>query len=206
MPSLLHVTYFPNVAHMAVMLQSDAYIFECHDTYLKQTYRNRTCIYAANGKLQLNIPVIHSQNNRQLYKDVMIKSEENWQANHLKSLESAYRKSPFFEFYIDDISALFKMEATNLFNFNLKCLEVIFDCIQLPFTTKFTETFIHHPNNLKDFRNLVYCKKEVVQHFEPYTQVFDNKHGFIGNLSILDLLFNEGPNTANYLKSLQVKL
>lgn len=206
MPSLLHVTYFPNLAHMAIMLQSDGYIFEAQDTYLKQTYRNRTCINAANGKLQLNIPVIHSQNNRQLYKDVIIKSEENWQANHLKSLESAYRKSPFFEFYIDDISALFITEATNLFNFNLKCLEVIFECLQLPFIPKLTETFIHHPNNLKDFRSLVYCKKEVIQHFESYTQVFDNKHGFIGNLSILDLLFNEGPNTVNYLKSLQVKL
>jgi hypothetical protein len=206
MPSLLHVTYFPNVAHMAVMLQADGYIFEAQDTYLKQTYRNRTCIYAANGKLQLNIPVIHSQNNRQLYKDVMIKSEEKWQINHLKSLESAYRKSPFFEYYIDDISVLFEKEVNNLFIFNLKCLEVIFECLQLPFIPKFTETFIHHPNNQTDFRSLVYCKKEVVQHFEPYTQVFDDKHGFIGNLSILDLLFNEGPNTVNYLKSLQVKL
>lgn len=206
MPSLLHVTYFPNVAHMAIMLQADGYIFETQDTYLKQTYRNRTCIYAANGKLQLNIPVIHSQNNRQLYKDVMIKSEEKWQINHLKSLESAYRKSPFFEYYIDDISVLFEMEVNNLFGFNLKCLEVIFECLQLPCNFKFTESFEHHPRGIKDFRSLVCCKKEVEQQFDPYTQVFEGKHQFIGNLSILDLLFNEGPNTVNYLKPLQVKL
>lgn len=205
MSSLLHLTYFPNVAHMAVMLKNNECFIEAHDTYLKQTYRNRTCIYAANGKLQLNIPVIHSQNNRQLYKDVVIKSEENWQINHLKSLESAYRKSPFFEYYIDDISVLFEMEAQNLFSFNLKCLEVIFECLQLPCNFKFTERFEHHPMNIENFRSLVYCKKEVEQNFDAYTQVFEEKHGFIGNLSILDLLFNEGPNTVNYLKALRVK-
>lgn len=205
MSSLLHLTYFPNVAHLAVMLKNNECFIEAHDTYLKQTYRNRTCIYAANGKLQLNIPVIHSQNNRQLYKDVVIKSEENWQINHLKSLESAYRKSPFFEYYIDDISVLFEMEAQNLFSFNLKCLEVIFECLQLPCNFKFTERFEHHPMNIENFRSLVYCKKEVEQNFDAYTQVFEEKHGFIGNLSILDLLFNEGPNTVNYLKALRVK-
>lgn len=205
MSSLLHLTYFPNVAHMAVMLKNNECFIEAHDTYLKQTYRNRTCIYAANGKLQLNIPVIHSQNNRQLYKDVVIKSEENWQINHLKSLESAYRKSPFFEYYIDDILVLFEMEAQNLFSFNLKCLEVIFECLQLPYNFKFTERFEHHPKEIEDFRSLVYCKKEVQQNFDSYTQVFEDKHGFIGNLSILDLIFNEGPNTVNYLKALRVK-
>lgn len=205
MSSLLHLTYFPNVAHMAVMLKNNVCFFEAHDTYLKQTYRNRTCIYAANGKLQLNIPVIHSQNNRQLYKDVVIKSEEKWQINHLKSLESAYRKSPFFEYYIDDISVLFKIEAQNLFSFNLKCLEVIFECLQLPFSVKFTEIFEHHPLGIDDYRSLVYCKKEVQQNFDIYTQVFEDKHGFIGNLCVLDLLFNEGPNTVNYLKASEVK-
>lgn len=204
MPTLIHLSYFPNVAQVAAILQGNGLVIEAQDTYLKQTYRNRTCIYGTNGKLQLNIPVIHSQNNRQLYKDVLMKFEEPWQKTHLKSLESAYRKSPFFEYYIDDISVLFELREHNLFNFNLACLQVIFECLQLPLNYNLTETFEHQHLGLDDFRSLVYCKKEVAQEFPTYIQVFDEKHGFLENLSILDLLFNEGPAAVNYLETLNI--
>lgn len=201
MAALLHLTYFPNIAHMAVMLQSDEIYFEYCDTYMKQTYRNRCCVMAANGLLQLNIPVIHSQKNRRLYRNVEVSHVEQWQNNHLKSLESAYRKSPFFEYYIDDLAPLFKLKVNNLYDFNLACLKKIFECLQLPLNYKLTETYTSTNKSHTDYRNLVFCKKEIKQSFQDYIQVFNEKHNFIGNLSILDLLFNEGPNTVNYIKS-----
>nr|WP_321226443.1 WbqC family protein [uncultured Psychroserpens sp.] len=206
MNSLLHPTYFPNVAHFVAMLNADNIVFEACDNYQKQTYRNRTSIYGANGKLDLNIPVVYSQKNRQLYKDIKIFNSENWQSQHLKSLESAYRTSPFFEFYIDDLMPLFTSEEENLMNFNFKCLELIFECLQLPFNYTVTKTFELEPKLVMDARLLANSRKEIPQKFKPYAQVFDDKHGFLDNISILDLLFNEGPNTELYLKSQTLNL
>ncbi len=136
MKVLIHPTYFPSIAHFVAMVKAESIVFEISDNYQKQTYRNRATIYGANGKLDLNIPVHYTQKNRQLYKDVTISNIDNWQDLHLKSLESAYRASPFYEFYIDDLKPLFKTEAQDIMAFNLKCLEAVFECIQLPFEYK----------------------------------------------------------------------
>ena len=201
---LIHPTYFPNIAHFSVMLQHEGFCFEVCDNYTKQTYRNRTCIYGANGLLQLNIPVKHSQKNRQLYKDVKIANDTKWQSLHLKSLQSAYRTSPFYEYYEDELQHLFELKADYLMDFNFKCLEVISDCLQIELSSN---TSTHYDNSVDrslDYRPLVNCKKEIEQNLESYTQVFSEKHGFINNLSILDLLFNEGPNAVTYLEAQQI--
>lgn len=198
---LLHPTYFPNIAHFVAMVHADNVIFEVEDNFLKQTYRNRTYIYGANGKLALNIPVVHTQKNRQKYKDVKIFNEETWQNQHWKSLLSAYRTSPFFEYYEDELHPLFHTKVEFLMDFNFKCFETICDCLQLEFNTSKTKTYEKEPENIDDFRFLVNAKKELLQPFETYTQVFQEKHGFITNLSVLDLLFNEGPNALNYLET-----
>ena len=202
---IVHPTYFPNIAHFVAMVKASEVAFEMEDSFLKQTYRNRTYIYGANGKLALNIPVVHSQKNRQKYRDVKIFNEEKWQDIHLKSLLSAYRTSPFFEYYEDDIRPLFEQKQEYIMDFNLKCFDVICDCLQLDLNISKTETYKKEPEGKTNFRFLVNAKKETPQNFEPYTQVFSNKHGFIPNLSILDLLFNEGPNTLNYLESQTIK-
>lgn len=201
MMTLLHPVYFPNVAHFVAMVQAEHLVFEVCDNYQKQTYRNRASIFGANGKLDLNIPVIYSQKNRQSYQNVEIFNTENWQIQHLKSLESAYRTSPFFEFYIDDLLPLFQMETSMIMDFNFKCIEVIFDCLQLPLSYSKTERFDLEPTAIIDARSLANSRKGIQQNFKSYAQVFDDKHGFLSNLSILDLLFNEGPNTELYLKS-----
>lgn len=201
MKVLIHPTYFPSIAHFVAIANADDLVFEMDDNFLKQTYRNRSYIYGANGKLTLNIPVVHSQKNRQKYRDVKIFNEENWQSLHWKSLLSAYRTSPFFEYYEDELQPLFEMKADFILDFNLKCFETITDCLQLDINTSKTETYQSAPEDTTDFRFLVHAKKEQPQNFEKYTQVFGNKHGFISNLSILDLLFNEGPNALNYLES-----
>ena len=199
MTSLLYPTYFPNIAHFWAIVNADSVYFEVCDNYQKQSYRNRTEIYGANGKLALTVPVSYTQKNRQLYKDVKIANEEQWQLQHLKSLQSAYSMSPFFEFYIDDLMPLFEEQFDYILDFNLKCFEVLLNSIQLNLTPKHTKTFEKEPTGKTDYRNLVKRNFEVIS-FQPYTQVFTEKHGFIPNLSILDLLFNEGPNTELYLK------
>ncbi|GGZ78537.1 WbqC family protein [Algibacter mikhailovii] len=201
MSIIVHPTYFPSIAHYVAMANTDEVCFETDDNFLKQTYRNRCYIYGANGKMGLNIPVIHSQKNRQKYKDVKIFNDDNWQSNHWKSLLSAYRTSPFFEYYEDDLKPLFHEKADYILDFNFKCLEVINACLQLEVKASKTRQYNKDIVDKTDFRFLVHAKKEVNQAFEKYTQVFSNKHGYISNLSILDLLFNEGPNSLNYLES-----
>lgn len=201
MDILIHPTYFPNIANFSAIAQSAQVTFEVADNFVKQTYRNRTYIYGANGKLLLNIPVVYSQKNRQKYRDVKIFNEEKWQLQHWKSLESAYRTSPFFEFYEDELKPLFFEEAELLLDFNLKCYQTICECLQLELKTEHTTTFEKELKSKTDLRYLVNAKNEPTFNFETYTQVFSNKHGFIPNLSILDLLFNEGPNALNYLES-----
>ncbi|WP_345192112.1 WbqC family protein [Algibacter agarivorans] len=198
---ILHPTYFPNIAHFVAIANADHVEFEVDDNFLKQTYRNRTYIYGANGKLGLNVPVIHSQKNRQKHRNVKIFNEENWQSLHWKSLLSAYRTSPFFEYYEDELQPLFTEKTEYILDFNLKCFEVICDCLQLELNTSKTVTYQKSIENKMDFRFLVNAKKEHPQDYDTYTQVFNSKYGFIPNLSILDLLFNEGPNALNYLES-----
>ena len=107
----------------------------------------------------------------------------------------------FFEYYEDELRALFNEKADYLLDYNFKCLETIFDCLQLELKFSKNTSYEKIAANKTDYRFLVQAKKEIPQQFEPYTQVFNNKHGFIANLSILDLLFNEGPNSLNYLES-----
>lgn len=197
MKGLIHPTYFPNLSHFVVMINSEILFLEVCDNYQKQTFRNRTEIYGANGKLALTVPVNYTQKNRQLYKDVKIANEDKWQQLHLKSLESAYRMSPFFEYYIDDLLPLFKTKFNFILDLNLTCLEIIKDCMQLDFSYFKTEQF-EIETQLLDYRQLVNRKSEPIT-TTAYQQVFTEKHGFIGNLSILDLLFNEGPNSELYL-------
>ncbi|MDB2462496.1 WbqC family protein [Algibacter sp.] len=198
---VIHPTYFPSIANFVAIANAEDIMFEVDDNFLKQTYRNRAYIYGANGKLGLNIPVIHSQKNRQKYRDVKVFNEDNWQILHWKSLLSAYRTSPFFEYYEDELQHLFTEKADFLLDFNLKCFEVISDCLQLELNISKTESYQKNLTDKIDFRHLVHAKKEPLYAFESYTQVFNSKHGYIPNLSILDLLFNEGPNALSYLEA-----
>lgn len=201
---LLHSTYFPNIANFVALAKAKTTVFEVCDNYQKQTYRNRAYIYGANGKLALNVPVNYTQKNRQLFKDVRIANDSKWQSIHWKSLESAYKTSPFFEHYEDELIHLFETPQKFVMDFNFKCLETILDCLQLELDYKTSTTYEKDITN--DYRFLVNARKETIKHFEPYTQVFSNKHGFINNLSILDLLFNEGPNALTYIESQNITL
>ena len=141
---ILHPTYFPNIVHFVAMVKSDSVCFEVCDNYQKQSYRNRTEIYGANGKLALTVPVSYSQKNRQLYRDVKIANEDDWQLQHLKSLQSAYSMSPFFEFYIDDLMPLFETKFDFILDLNFKCFEILQDSLQFYIEL----LFFHHKHLL----------------------------------------------------------
>lgn len=203
MDILLHPTYFPSIAQCVAMIRAEKVKFEVCDNYQKQTYRNRMTIYGAQGRMPLTIPVIYTQKNRQAYQDILIANDEPWQDLHWKSIQSAYSSSPFFEFYEHDIVHLFKEEATHLMSFNFRCLDAILECLQLKLHYDLTTSFELQPTDITDYRYLANHRKEINQPLQPYVQVFDDKHGFMPNLSILDLIFNEGPNALLYLENQQ---
>ncbi|PKA83801.1 WbqC-like protein [Ulvibacter sp. MAR_2010_11] len=202
---LLHPTYFPSIEQMAAIAQAAHVVFEVQDNYQKQTYRNRAYIAHSNGSLLLNVPVKHNKEGRR-QKSVEVLAENNfpWQSHHWKSLQSAYRTSPFFEFYEDDLAPLFTKPANNLLKHNLAIFELLRELIGLETESSKSETFEVTPQ-CKDLRFLAIAKREVQSKFTPYIQVLEAQHGFLPNLSVLDLLFNEGPNTLSYLES-QVEL
>ena len=197
--TLLYPTYFPNIASYIVMAHANRFMFEVQDSYQKQTYRNRCYIYGANGKLGLHIPVQYSQKNRQNTSEILIDNSSNWQSIHWKSLESAYKTSPYFEYYQDDLVSLFTTKKESLLGFNLECIEIINSCLNL--SIKYSKSLeFNKEKQQKEYRYLVNARKESEIKINPYIQVFQEKHGFINNLSILDLLFNEGPNAKSYIQ------
>ena len=199
MAVLVHPTYFPSISHFVAMIQSDKVIFEMDDNFQKQTNRNRMYIYSPNGKQLLNIPIKHSKEKHQKTKDVKIENDFNWQKQHFKSLEAAYRSSPFFEYFEDDIHPIFEKKQKFLMDLNLQTFEIVSKCLGIQITTELTNEFFKEVTEIKDYRLLANGKKDTSV-FESYMQVFEEKEGFISNLSILDLIFNEGRYALDYLK------
>jgi hypothetical protein len=199
---LIHPTYFPSISHFAAIVQAEKVTFEMEDNFQKQTNRNRTYIYSPNGIQLLNIPVKHSKIAHQKTKDIQIENDFDWQKQHFKSLEAAYRSSPFFEFFEDDLLPIFEKKHSFLMDLNLEVFELITRCLRMKIEYTTTTEYVHEikANEIIDFRYLANGKKDQSQ-FESYTQVFDDKFGFINNLSVLDLVFNEGKFALDYLKS-----
>ena len=205
---LLHPAYFGPVSQYAAMIKAEKVVFENEDNYQKQTYRNRMYIYGANGKLSLNVPIRHTGNksNHQKYRDVRIENDFPWQKQHWRSLETVYRTSPFFEFYEDDFKPLYDENFEFLIDFNYKCFELAQESLQVEINFEKTTEYFLNPEGMVNGRSLVNAKNSKPIIIEPYTQVFQEKFGFLNDLSIVDLLFNEGPNAINYLKNQKVLL
>ena len=204
---LLHPTYFPSISHFTAIVQAEKVLFEMEDNFQKQTNRNRTYIYSPNGIQLLNIPVKHSKKAHQKTKDIQIENDFDWQKQHFKSLEAAYRSSPFFEYFEDDLLPIFEKKHQFLMDLNLEVFHLITKCLRMKEEFSTTTEYFHeiNSNEITDFRFLANGKKDHSQ-FESYTQVFDDKFGFINNLSVLDLVFNEGKFAFDYMKSQQLVL
>lgn len=203
MLNLLHPTYFPNIATTALLARQEC-LWEVQDYYQKQTYRNRTYICTDQGMHLLSIPIQHvgGEQGKQYYRDVRVDNQYAWQRQHWRTLQTAYRSSPFFEYYEDDLASLFFDRHTYLLEFNLRCLAVVCSLLGIALPEGRTSEYEPVPEGLRDMRHLVNAKAPLTFDPPPYTQVFAEKHGFIGNLSILDLLFNKGTEAAEYLDKL----
>lgn len=201
---LVHPTYFPSIIQMAAIIQASQVVFEVAGNYQKQSFRNRAYIAHSNGKLLLSIPIKHSKNkkegNNQKTKDVQVENAFPWQIQHWKSLESAYRTSPYFEYYEDDLKPLFFKPVTSLLEFNRNVFKLICELLDIDIPYKLTEEYLKNPPQT-DLRFLANPKLKTAIQLKPYTQVLGANHEFLSNLSILDLLFNEGTNAVSYLES-----
>lgn len=191
--------YLPNVQYCNWILQQQQIHFTGSTTYQKQTFRNRSEIYGANGKLKLTVPIRHTHGiQKSLDQEVSIAYDTDWQKQHWKSICAAYRSAPYFEFYEADLEPFYQEKIISLFEFNLKLLSQVMQLLEVSFTYKIVSL---NPNVHKRMDHLIDAKQKVTTGFENYTQVFGTKFGFIPNLSILDVMFNLGPNTSSYLKT-----
>ena len=192
--ALLTTAYFAPAEYYAVLAKADKILLESCEHYTKQTYRNRCQIVSANGVLDLVIPVEKISCEKQLTRDVRISNRTDWQLQHWRSIEAAYNSSPFFEYYKDDLFPFFEKKWTFLWDFNRslqgKVLELIEIQPNIELTTEYVTNF---DENIVDLREKIHPKKKTdAANLPRYYQVFEQKFGFIPNLSIIDLLFNLG--------------
>ena len=200
---LLSTAYLPPVEYFALLLSENAAI-EREERYQKQSYRNRTVIMNGNGALNLIIPTIHD-GRMGIVKDVRIEYVTPWQRAHWRSIESAYNNTPYYLYYKDALKPFFEREYEYLFDFNLQLIQTLMQLLRLDREIRTTTTFTRYTSD--DTRLLIHPKHSRREDYPfrlktPYYQVFEDKFGFVPNLSVIDLLFNEGPQAATYLRQL----
>jgi hypothetical protein len=198
--ALLPMFYLPPVEYFTVLNgHRQGVTIDKHEHFPKQTFRNRTNIYSPDGVLALVVPVVKGAKVHTPVSGVKISYDFNWQRLHWMSLQACYRRSAYFEFYEDDFARFYEQEFTYLFDYNEQLLNMILKFLKLPANIQYTTEYHRHYDQLADYRNTIHPKKESDFEQKPYFQVFEERKGFIKNLSIVDLLFSQGPQSINYL-------
>ena len=190
--------YFGPISCWKQIINSNI-LWDVHQNYIKQTYRNRTFIHSANGLQILTIPVKHSKIKFSML-DAKIDNSIAWQKNHWRSIQSAYSSSPFFEFYKDSLEKIYIKEYIYLTKFNLDIIKLILEWTDIEMKSELSKDYKIGYENSLDLRKNMENKKYSCSENLKYRQVFSDKNGFLNDLSIIDLIFNEGPNSISYLK------
>ena len=191
--------YLPNLEYFASMLQSELpVLLEQHEHFPKQTYRNRASIHSANGKLDLIVPVLKGSRVHTPMKDVKISYEFDWQRLHWLSLQTSYRSSAYFEFYEDDFAPFYHKKWDFLIDYNQELFAVICRLLKVQPAISLTERY-DKADDFLDYRDSIHPKKKSNYKPKLYFQVFEDRNGFLPNLSVVDLLFNQGPQSQRYL-------
>ena len=190
--------YFPCISYLARYIEDSSPVIEVWETYHKQTYRNRCRVMTANGVESLSVPVIKVNGNHTMTKDVIISYKEHWQQIHRRCLESAYKASPYFDHYYPFLKPIFEERFERLIDLNDKALEAILKILKVKKEIIHTNDYLPNPDN--DLRE-AFSPKTIPnpELFPEYYQVFSAKYPFAPDLSILDLIFNEGPQSATFL-------
>jgi len=194
---ILPTSYFGPIPYYSILVKSDDYLLEKHENFIKQTIRSRCIINSSSGKLNLSIPRIRKNSSKTKIKDIRICYDEPWQNIHLKSIITCYNSSPFFDYYKEKISKIFDVKEKFLIDFSLKSHLLVMDFLKLNQNINYTKVF-ENINNSTDYRNYGFCSKEDYK----YDQVYFTKNDFIKDLSVLDLIFNLGPESIDFLKKI----
>ncbi|MDC0230845.1 WbqC family protein [Aureispira] len=203
---LLELQYLGPVQYYTKFIKYDRIYFEQHENYRKGSFRNRCCLATSNGIVTLSIPLLKGKHQQAHIKTVAIDNSKNWQLMHWRSIQTAYGNSPFFEYYKDELQQLYKKKYDLLFKFCLDVQELILNYLQIIPSIHFTSSFTKEVfGNQIDFRNTILPKNytfsdDIEFNAHSYPQVFEDRHGFLPNLSILDLLFCTGPEASHYLQ------
>jgi hypothetical protein len=198
---LLSTAYLAPIEYYLQMTNHPQVIIEKYCNYTKQTYRNRCIIASANGLQTLSIPIVKPDSPKCFTKDIRIAEHGNWRHLHWNAIVSAYNSTPFFEYYADNFQPFYEKQQSFLFDFNEELRELICQLLDIALTLSYSSEYISRTNAGElDLREAIHPKKEAfTQDLKPYYQVFETKYGFQPNLSIIDLLFNMGPEAILFL-------
>jgi hypothetical protein len=197
---LISTAYLPPVGYFALLRYAEEAVIEKEENYHKQTFRNRCIILAASGKQTLTVPVYLGSLHKTAIKDIRIDYSKRWQQVHLRAINAAYRSSPFFEFYFEDLEKIIIQNHEFLLDLNTALTEIILKIIGTEIQVSYSSLFTPVGADEFDFRYSVTPKKKPGIVLKPYTQVFNPYSGFVEGLSIIDLIFNMGPDSVYYLQ------
>lgn len=200
--ALFSTAYFPPISYVAAMLDKQVVVVEQYETFPKQTYRNRAVVATANGLLSLTVPVVRINGNHTYTKDMAICYNENWVVKHWRAIESAYNSSPYFLYYKDEVEAILNKQYIDLVDLNMDILSFVFKKLKVAKDIMLSTDFVLAEDvaTIEDYRNRFSPKNKEILQLPPYDQVFEDRYGFQSDISILDLLFNLGPDSLGYLK------
>jgi hypothetical protein len=196
---LVSTAYLPPAEYFSVLSDADEILIEKQENYIKQSYRNRCCILSAHGPQSLTVPVYLGSQHKTSIKDIRIDYSKRWQKVHLGAIVAAYNSSPYFRYYFDDIEKIISFKDEFLIDLNMKLTEVILKMLKMQVKPVYTTHFEPLENKEYDFRYKLSPKKKSDYLVKEYLQVFSSGKGFVQGLSVLDLVFNTGPDAINYL-------
>jgi hypothetical protein len=192
---IVSTSYLPPVSYFRTLARHGSYLLEAHEHFVKQTIRNRCEIAGANGTLTLTVPIAHADRWRTPIRELKI-SGTAWKQQHWRSIFSAYGKSAFFTYYADELEQILFRSHVFLWDLNLELTEKLSGWLQLPTKMAVTSEYVASYPDLVDFRNFRVDKRKEER---PYYQIFSERHGFKGDLSAIDLLFNTGPEARSFI-------
>ena len=199
---VFELQYFPPITFFNALYKESYVYLDLYESYRKMSFRNRCLVAGAGGIISLSVPLQHGRSQQLPMKDVLISEIENWQIRHFKSLESAYNRSPFFEYYRDELSELFNKKFKFLTDWNLTCMDWLNSKLDWPAEIRFTDEAISFGSvDVDDRRHKVIPQNYSLFRTVEYRQVFAERTGFYPNLSILDLLFNTGSESGDLLRN-----
>ena len=196
---MISTAYLPPVEYFSLISKADGILIEREENYLKQTYRNRCYILSSHGPQLLSVPVYLGSQHKTLLKEIRIDYSKRWQQVHLRALIASYGSSPYFQYYFEDFEKTFSMKHELLFDLNMNLIELILKMLKMNHDIELTTHFDQIGYVENDYRYSMSPKKESAFHGKEYMQVFGNNKGFVTGMSIVDLIFNMGPEAIDFL-------